>query len=230
MIMDVRCPREVNAHSNNTKLFDLQKSENLGNGRYAPYILQNLTSLPLVFHVFEGEPSPDDLNVMLSTSGIVLQPGSSVPIYVDKNAEKQFIRCRHAQSSDRLCSKQIVDAVHHFIILQLEGTSRSSPPISMDLVGLRYFEVDFSKPSTKSIIGNSSDVSKGCKHVEADCKTDDKNGFMIPVVIDVSVQHYTKLLRLYSKVCPILSLTCGFYNDVNLWFSGYIHKCNSNGT
>lgn len=200
MIKDVWDPPSVDALTNNVKLFDNQKRENLDNGKYAPYVLQNLTSLPLVFHVCEGEPSADDLNALLSQSGTVLEPASSVPIYVDGTLEKQLFCCRCTQSSDRLSGKQIVNAAHHFIVIQLEGTSVPSAPISMDLVGLRYFEVDFSKPITRSIFGSTADVSKGSKNVEADSKRDPKSGFVVPVVIDVSVQRYTKLLQLYSTV------------------------------
>lgn len=211
MIQDACESPSVNAHSNKLKLFDSQKRENLDNGKHAPYVLQNLTSLPLVFHVCEGEPNIDDLNALLSQSGTALQPASSVPIYVDETPNKQLFRCRRTQSSDRLSGKQIVNTAHHFIIIQLEGTSVPSAPISMDLVGLRYFEVDFSKPVTRSIFGSTADVSKGCKNVEADSKRDVKSGFVVPVVIDVSVQHYTKLLRLYSTVCPIFSMIYWFY-------------------
>lgn len=210
MIQDACELPAPNAYSNKMKLFDSQKRENLDNGKYAPYVLQNLTSLPLVFHVCEGEPSIDDLNTVLSQSGTVLQPASSVPIYVYETPEKQLFLRRRTQSSDRLSGKQIVNTAHHFIIIQLEGTSVPSA-ISMDLVGLRYFEVDFSKPVTRSIFGSTADVSNGSKNVEADSKRDVKSGFVVPVVIDVSVQHYTKLLRLYSTVCPIFSLIYWFY-------------------
>lgn len=191
---------EITARSTSPRLFTSHIKDNLDTRRYAPYILQNLTSLPLVFHVSEGERDEYEKNALPSKGGYVLQAGSSVPIYVDETPKKQLFHDRPVQSSD--CGRQIVEATHYFIIVQLEGSSLPSPPISMDLVGLRYFEADFSKPNTKSEIVDSGDFSIGCKKVQGDARTETKSGFVIPVVVDVSVHRYTKLLRLYSTVCP----------------------------
>ena len=76
-----------------------------------------------------------------------------------------------------------------------------STPISMDLVGLNYFEVDFSKSTNKIDTDNNEDVSKTNKHVDEVKRTDSNSGFVIPVACDVSVQRYCKLVQLYSTVC-----------------------------
>ncbi|KAL3502378.1 hypothetical protein ACH5RR_036827, partial [Cinchona calisaya] len=200
LIKDVCALPEITACSTSSKLSDSQINGILDTRRYAPYILQNLTSLPLVFYVCEGELGEDDKNAVASRSGCFLQAGSSVPIDVDETPKKQLFPDRPAQSSERNCGKKVIEAAHRFIIIQLEGTSTPSAPISMDLVGVRYFEADFSKPNTKSEIGDGGDNSTCCKRVEGDGSTDIKSGFIIPVVVDVSVQRYTKLLRLYSTV------------------------------
>nr|XP_027100369.1 uncharacterized protein LOC113719357 isoform X2 [Coffea arabica] len=199
MMKDVWELPEITTRSTSPRFFKSQIKENLDTRRYAPYILQNLTSLPLVFHICEGELVEYE-NALPSKGGYILQAGSSVPIYVDETPKKQLFHDRLVQSSERHYSKQIVEAAHSFIIIQLEGTSIPSPPISMDLVGLRYFEADFSKPNTRSGIVDGVDNSTGCKKAQGDGRTETKSGFVIPVVVDVSVQRYSKLLRVYSTV------------------------------
>ena len=89
------------------------------------------------------------------------------------------------QSSDRL-SEQKSGVAHHYISIQLDGTSVPSAPISIDRVGLTYFEVDFYKAYNENGRDNS---------------THTKSGFEVPVVFDVSVQRYSKFIRPYSTVC-----------------------------
>ncbi|KAH0662951.1 hypothetical protein KY284_027882 [Solanum tuberosum] len=80
------------------------------------------------------------------------------------------------------------------------GTSLPSVPISMDLVGLRYFEVDFSKSSRKPDVDTTKNVPNSSINDGKNNKIEEKNGFIIPVVIDVSIQRYTKMVQLYSTV------------------------------
>ncbi|XP_051121162.1 uncharacterized protein LOC127244726 [Andrographis paniculata] len=166
--------------------------------RYAPYMLQNLTTLPLIFCVCQQQLGDDDVDV--SPSKGVLQPGSSTLVYINESPEELVFRYRPLQSSDKLTDKQLLEAAHRHVTFQLEGTSVPSVPISMDLVGRRFFEVEFSKSSTVSDIHNDENSSKRSRKNEADNDGVTDRGFAIPVVIDVSVQRFTKLIRLHSTV------------------------------
>ncbi|XP_011075732.1 uncharacterized protein LOC105160162 isoform X3 [Sesamum indicum] len=169
--------------------------------RYAPYMLQNLTSLPLVFCVCQRQLDADDLDV--SPSKGVLQPGSSALVYINESPEELLFRYRPVQSSDRLNDKQLLEAAHRYVTFQLEGTSVPSAPISMDLVGRRYFEVDFSKSSHVSEVYSDSNSVKRNRKVDGDGGGEAIRGFAIPVVVDVSVHRFTKLMRLFSTVVII---------------------------
>lgn len=129
-----------------------------------------------------------------------LQPGSSIPVYVSESFEDQILRYRPAQSCDQLGEKKSVEPSHHYIIVQLEGTLLPSVPISMDLVGLRYFEVNFSKSSRKSDVDTIKNIPNSSMNDGKNSKIEEKSGFIIPVVIDVSIQRYTKMVRVYSTV------------------------------
>jgi len=152
----------------------------------APYVLQNLTSVPLLYQVFHGLVNPDDLHDSDENHAKYVQPGSSIPIYMDENAEQQLSRFRPSHSSDSLNEPRSNGFAHHYITVQLEGTSRSSGPISMDLVGLTCFEVNFSKTYNDTAEDNSLNTSPT---------------FVVPVVFDVSVLRHSKLIRIYSTVC-----------------------------
>lgn len=186
-----------------TETPDLPNSQiirSAGTRRYAPYMLQNLTALPLLY-VCQRKLGADDLDV--SPSKGVLLPGSSTLIYINESPEELLFRYRPMQSSDRLSDKQLLEAAHRYVTFQLEGTSVPSAPISMDLVGRSYFDVQFLQSSyvpefhsdTNSIRNRISEGNGGA---------DAFKGFAIPVVIDVSVQRFTKLMRLYSTVCLIM--------------------------
>ncbi|KAI8535314.1 hypothetical protein RHMOL_Rhmol10G0164400 [Rhododendron molle] len=187
--------------SESQSLLSPQICENMNTGRYAPYILQNLTSLPLVFQVCQGSIYADYVD-MLFKGGTLVHPGSSVPIYVndDETPEELLLCSRPAHSSDRLGDKQVSGVAHHYIVIQFNGTSVPSTPISMDLVGLNHFEVDFSKSTDKMEVDKNREYSKSNKHTDEVIQTDSKGGFVVPVVCDVSVQRYCKLIRLYSTV------------------------------
>lgn len=197
MIADAWGLPGLTGHSESPSFLKYQTRESICGGRYAPYRIQNLTSLPLAFHVIEGPLSTYDLDVSALEDEIVVQPGSSIPIYIDETAEEQLFRHRPAHSSERLSDKQFMYTAHRYVVIRLEGTSNPSAPISMDLVGLSCFNVDFSK-STKSLKGDTPDGLKtnfiGKNKAELD------SGYVVPVVVDVSVQRYTKLIRLYSSV------------------------------
>lgn len=152
----------------------------------APYVLQNLTSVPIIYHVYHGPVNPDELYVSDEKHGKYVQPGSAIPVFMDENAEEQLSRYRPSRSSDRLNEQRSNGFAHHYITVQLEGTSMPSNPMSMDLVGLTCFEVNFSKTYNENA---------------EDGRMNTAPTFIVPVVFDVSVLRYSKLLRIYSTVC-----------------------------
>ncbi|XP_068471404.1 uncharacterized protein [Phaseolus vulgaris] len=152
----------------------------------APYVLQNLTSVPLLYHVYHGLGNADGVRGSNETHAKYVQPGSSIPIYMDENTEKKLSRFRPSHSSDSLNEQRSNGFAHHYITVQLEGTSRSSDPISMDLVGLTCFEVNFSESYNETAEDSSLNTAPT---------------FVVPVVFDVSVLRHSKLIRIYSTVC-----------------------------
>ncbi|KAF8099934.1 hypothetical protein N665_0235s0032 [Sinapis alba] len=153
--------------------------------RYSPYVLQNLTSLPLGFEVFQGRNS-HVLNMSAPVAQNIVQPGSSVPICLD-NSDTLLIPDRR-RSHFGCFSSESGDATHHYMKVQLDGTSFASPPHSMDRIGLSYFEVDFSK------------TSKSSNNVGKASKSGSGNSFVVPVVFEVSLHQQSKLIRVYSTV------------------------------
>ncbi|XP_031475875.1 uncharacterized protein LOC116247732 isoform X3 [Nymphaea colorata] len=163
--------------------------------RYAPYIIQNDTCLPLLFWIFEdNKKSSFEANVE-----ILVQPGSSVPIYIEESPEENFFHHRSSCSFDRFDEKRSHSAQHHMISIQIEGTSGASAPMSMDLVGLSYFEVDFSKRSDLLVLDGRSEACRDTARTDKSGNVSEV-GLTVPVAYEVSIQHYSKLIRLYSTV------------------------------
>ncbi|XP_057249486.1 uncharacterized protein LOC104905906 isoform X4 [Beta vulgaris subsp. vulgaris] len=179
MIKEARSLVQIYEVPKSQRLQNLQCFENLGVRRYASYTIHNMTSLPLVFHVYQGLGSAENVDVSISAYNNTVPPGASIPIYIDGTLEEQAFSYRLASSSEGFSRKLSNRAEHYFMTIQFEGTSDRSEPISMDLVGLTYFEVNFSN----------------------DNKREDANvGLLVPVVFDVSLQRYSKLIQLYSTV------------------------------
>lgn len=153
--------------------------------QYSPYVLQNLTSLPLGYQIFRGHGS-DVPDMSAPVAQNFVQPGSSVSIYIDNSDTLRIPDRRRSQFG---FSNESGDAIHHYMKVQLDGTSFASPPHSMDRIGLSYFEVDFSKTS------NSSD------NIEKASKSGSGSSFVVPVVYEVTLQQQSKLIRVYSTVC-----------------------------
>ncbi|XLS59714.1 hypothetical protein HN51_009469 [Arachis hypogaea] len=151
----------------------------------APYVLQNLTSVPLLYHVYHGPLNPDELYDSNEKYGKYVNPGSTIPIYMDENTEERLSRYRPSHSSDSLNDQRLNGFAHHYITVQLEGTPMPSNPMSMDLVGVTYFEVNFSKTYNEN---------------DEDGRMSTGPTFIVPVVFDVSVLRYSKLIRIYSTV------------------------------
>ncbi|XP_048591068.1 uncharacterized protein LOC106348493 isoform X1 [Brassica napus] len=167
------------------KRLSVHCTESTNTERYSPYVLQNLTSLPLGFEVFQGRNS-HLLNMSAPVAQNIVQPGSSVPIYLD-NSDTLLIPDRR-RSHFGCFSCESGDATHHYMKVQLDGTSFASPPHSMDRIGLSYFEVDFSK------------TSKSSNNVGKASKSGSRNSFVVPVVFEVSLHQQSKLIRVYSTV------------------------------
>lgn len=199
MIKDAWDLMGLNVFPEKSRLTRTATNENALASRYAPYTLENLTSLPLVFYISKGSKSADGFDVSSLKEGKYVQPGSSYPVYIDDTTDEQMYSFSTSHSSDSLGDGQFVDAQHHYIVVQLEGTSTLTTPISIDLVGVSYFEVDFSNSST-NIADSTGDMSKGVKEFDGSKRLYTNSGYVVPVVIDVSVQRYTKLVRLYSTV------------------------------
>ncbi|KAG9141648.1 hypothetical protein Leryth_015341 [Lithospermum erythrorhizon] len=203
MVEDSWGRTETDCPSKDSGFASYQMDKDQYPGSSAPYVIQNLTSLPLLFSVYKGQLHSEflDLSLLPSQDINALEPGSSFPIYVNETPEEQLIRHLPSQSSDRLSDKLLLEAAHHYILIQLEGTSAPSDPISIDLVGHSYFEVNFSKSSSKSEVHNK-DSARRDRKVEStgEGSLNTHEGFVVPVVVDVSVEQYTKLIRLYSTV------------------------------
>lgn len=149
----------------------------------APYVIQNLTSVPLLYHVYNGYSNPNDIYHPDLSYAKYVQPGSASTIYMDENDEQQHYRPYH--SSDSLNEQRSSGLAHRYIKVQLEGTSMPSDLISMDLVGLTCFNANFSKSYNEN--GD-------------DGRMNTAPTFVVPVVLDVSALRYSKLIRIYSTV------------------------------
>ncbi|XP_057415336.1 uncharacterized protein LOC130710179 isoform X3 [Lotus japonicus] len=151
----------------------------------APYVLQNLTSVPLLYHIYHGSSNPDEIFESDENPANYVQPGSAISVYMDENDEQRLPHYRHSNSSDSLNEQRSSGFTHHYITVQLDGASMPSDPISMDLVGLTCFEVNFSKTYDQN--GQGGRMNSGAT-------------FVVPVVFDVSMLRYSKLIRIYSTV------------------------------
>lgn len=202
MIKDALSQNGVDSIQESRGVFGFQTTDDIRTRRYAPYILRNDTSLPLTFHVSRGIVSADDADSFPAQDENIVQPGFSVPIYVEETLDEQFLRHRTGHSSERLMEKKLGAVAHHMISIQLDGTSGPSKPMSMDLVGLSYFEVNFSKNKASMIEVDKDDydASGSRRKLEERFRSDQNNGLIVPVVFEVSMQNYSKLIRLYSTV------------------------------
>ncbi|PNT66537.1 hypothetical protein BRADI_3g13757v3 [Brachypodium distachyon] len=162
--------------------------------RYAPYILSNDTSLPFKFKVYRGAVNSDDIDSFSVVDENYVPAGYSVPIYVEEALDEFFFQHREARSSEHLIEKWMGAVSHYMISIEFEGTSWSSKPMSIDLVGIYFFEVNFSS-SKKPILGGESLEAFGSNR-----KSSHHDGLIVPVVLDVSLQNYSKLVRVYSTV------------------------------
>ncbi|KAG0496669.1 hypothetical protein HPP92_001360 [Vanilla planifolia] len=83
--------------------------------------------------------STDQLNLNITEP--LVEPGFSVPIYIEETVDELLFRHRKACSSELLIEKKLSATLHNMISIHFDGTSGPSKSMSMDLVGLRFFEV-----------------------------------------------------------------------------------------
>ncbi|KAJ1693233.1 hypothetical protein LUZ63_009931 [Rhynchospora breviuscula] len=178
MLEDSRSPSSRGGTQHSPSALGLIDSNDISFRRYAPYIISNETGLPLRFKVFRGPVSADEVKNFSAIDESNVPPGYCVPIYVEEVVKEFFFRHREARSSEQLIEKKLNSVPHHMISVQFEGTSGPSMPVSMDFVGVTSFEVDF---------------STGQRPASAAALT-------VPVILEVLMQHYSKMIRLYSTV------------------------------
>uniref|UniRef100_A0ACD5WZJ8 Uncharacterized protein n=1 Tax=Avena sativa TaxID=4498 RepID=A0ACD5WZJ8_AVESA len=162
--------------------------------RYAQYILSNDTSLPFHFKVYRGPVNSDDIDSFSVVDENSVPAGYSVPIYVEETLDEFFFQHREARSSEHLIEKWMTAVSHYMISIEFDGTSGSSKPMSIDLVGIYFFEVNFCS-SKKPVICEESLEAFGSNR-----NSSHHDGLIVPVVLDVSLQNYSKLVRVYSTV------------------------------
>ncbi|KAG6546751.1 hypothetical protein Mapa_011940 [Marchantia paleacea] len=187
---------------------DSQSAGNLSMRRFAPYWLQNDAGIPICFWLVGSSKNKehdeeDSRSSVRSTwgsgGGEIVQPGSSVPLFVEEGVDEVFDRRRAGPAADEYNAKKIFNMLqlHRRICVQLEGTARPSLPMSIDLVGSRFFEAVFSE-------GESGDG--GVRHSQGsfqEIESEKGESFHAPVYFEVTAQRYSKLVRLCSMVSVV---------------------------
>ncbi|KAH9604179.1 hypothetical protein KSS87_004595 [Heliosperma pusillum] len=177
MIKEARGLMQINEVPRCQRFQNYQFVESFCARRFASYVIHNKTSLPFVFQVYQGLGNAETIDTSSAAYENTVAPGLSLPIYIDGTPEEQSLYSR--PPSEGFTKKLSNKAGHYFMTIQFEGTYDKPEPVSMDLVGLTYFEVNFSRNNK----GSCSDT-----------------GLLVPVVFDVSLQQYSKLIQLYSTV------------------------------
>ncbi|XP_008812811.3 uncharacterized protein LOC103723626 isoform X2 [Phoenix dactylifera] len=201
MIKNALNQNEPDEFQGNQEINGFKNTDEIHTRRYAPYILCNDTSLPLTFELFRGPVNAGNAGGFSNKDRNTVQPGFSLPIYVEPTLDEHFFQHR-TYSSERLIEKKMSAVAHHMISIQFDGTSGPSKPMSMDLVGISYFEVNFSKSKQPAFteVDRDSDIPEHGRKNDERYRSDQNNGLVVPVVFEVSMQHYSKMIRLYSTV------------------------------
>lgn len=191
----------------------------LGNSsQYAPYWLQNDTGVAITYWLIGSRHNRDDIDDVDggfggwgSGSGTIVEPGKSVALYQQGSAEEISSRKRNSGLLRSAEPAKMFEVLlqHRMICVQIEGTSRPSPPLSIDLVGSRSFEASFSENESgdgynSSVNTTSGNLSRQNSSQKLEMDNRDKGDvFRTPVVFEVTVQRYSKLVRLCSTVSYI---------------------------
>ncbi|KAL2613042.1 hypothetical protein R1flu_024734 [Riccia fluitans] len=186
---------------------DSQSAENLSMRRFAPYWLQNDTGIPFSYW-FVGtaknknhdneDPTSSLRNIGKLGGGEIVQPGSAVPLFIEEGLDEMFDRRRTGPVADEYNSKKLFGQhLHRRICVQLEGTSRPSLPMSIDLLGSKFFEAVFSEG--ESVDGSSRNSQGSFQEIESE----KGEFFHAPVFFEVTPQRYSKLIRVSSMVSVV---------------------------
>lgn len=183
MIKDALNQNRADEFQGNQEISGFQSTDEINARRYAPYILCNDTSLPLTLHVFRCPVNTGKVDSFANKYTNSVQPGFSVPIYVEPTLDEHFFQNR-TYSSERLIEKKMSAAAHHMMSIQFDGTSGPSKPMSMDLVGVSYFEVNFSKSKQPALteVDRDSDIPEHGRKNDERYRSDQNNGLVVPVV------------------------------------------------
>ncbi|XP_078445725.1 vacuolar protein sorting-associated protein, putative (DUF1162) isoform X2 [Wolffia australiana] len=164
----------------------------------APYIISNETSLPLSFRLFYGPSTTESGSFILMNERNVIQPGFSEPVYIEEPVGIN-LQTKTAYSSERLLERKLNLISHYHISIEFDGSSGPSKPMSMDLVGTSYFEVNFSKTRASETCAADDEASVKSNDNES-CIGDPLNELVVPVVFNVAMHGYSKMIRMYSTV------------------------------
>ncbi|EFJ34124.1 hypothetical protein SELMODRAFT_439148 [Selaginella moellendorffii] len=150
--------------------------------QYAPYWFQNDTGMTVSYSlIWPGWNGDKSLENDSTWQWRTVLAGSSVPLFVSEDEGSIRYKKKARWISSRVSEQKKIGLMsHRRIRVRLEGTSGASLPMSIDLVGRRAFEVSFS--------GKETD------------RSDEGKQFSTHAVLEVSLQHHSKLIRLHSTV------------------------------
>uniref|UniRef100_A0A7I4B673 Uncharacterized protein n=1 Tax=Physcomitrium patens TaxID=3218 RepID=A0A7I4B673_PHYPA len=198
----------------------LARDTRLGNSSlYAPYWLQNDTGVAITYWLLGSRNNRNEMDNpdggWSSGSGTVLEPGKSVPLYQQGSIEEILSRRRNSGFLRRAEPAKMFEVLlqHRMICVQMEGTSRPSPPLSIDLVGSRSFEASFSENEFRdgynsNVNSNTGNLPRQSSFQKLEVDNRDKSDvFRTPVVFEVTIQRYSKLVRLCSTVAVVNMIT-----------------------
>ncbi|MCO5559154.1 hypothetical protein L7F22_012747 [Adiantum nelumboides] len=194
--------RAVDVFTDATKSPKLSQNKSIVG--YAPYWLQNDTGVRLKYWLI-GASTVEEADGFSdgNDSGVIVDPGCSIPINIEKQPEQVCHIGRSNSSSERLADKRLYGGRHRMMCVQLEGTSGASCPLSMDLVGAHTFNVPFSYSSSNLLAESKRRKEK----FKVEAKTNENGdiegsntAFQMPVIYEVSGHYYSKIIRIYSTV------------------------------
>ncbi|KAJ7542559.1 hypothetical protein O6H91_09G000500 [Diphasiastrum complanatum] len=213
MIEDSRTVDDADEKGANVEVESGSSLKKTATLRYASYWFQNDTGVAVTYWLVRAHKENGqclnftDRRHDSSSSQIpnVIEPGCSVRLYIEETSEPLSHPTRSCwQTAEANEQHAFGPILHRQICFQLEGASRPSPPMSIDLVGCRSFEVVFSNSIGSSEhdvrIKNVPDPIQEILDEDETESLQKANLFSTYAVLEVTVQGYSKLIRLHSKV------------------------------